>query len=250
MSRDTRMPAAPGPGNAEIAVRALREGAGEFLPASLGVGAWGLVTGVAMVQSGLPLWAAVTMSLVVFAGTAQLAALPLIVAGAPLWLVTLTALVVNLRFIIYSAALRETLQHLPARRRYLLGYLVGDVPTAIYLQRARHSPGWPGLGDYLLGLSGANAVVWHMSSLAGILAASALPRAWGLEFAGSLALLALLVPACRARPGIAGAIVAGAVAVVGRGWPLRTGVLAGRAAGIGAAVVVQSALAVRRVAGR
>ena len=239
----------PIPTEPEFAVRALREGAAEFMPAAPGVGAWGLVTGVAMVQSGLPLWAAVALSLLAFAGTAQLAVLPLMIAGAPLWLVTSTALVVNLRFIIYSAALRESLQHLPARRRFLLGYLVGDVPTAIYLQRLRHSPGWPGMGDYLLGLSGTNALLWHVSSLIGIFAASLLPRAWGLEFAGTLALLALLVPACRAQPGLAGAIVAAAIAVLGRGWPLRLGVLAGMAGGIGAAFLAQLLLGARRAAG-
>jgi predicted branched-subunit amino acid permease len=248
VSTDTPERALPATTDAALATRALREGAGEFMPAALGVGAWGLVTGVAMVQSGLPLWAALAMSLIVFAGSAQLAALPLIIAGAPLWLVTLTALVVNLRFIIYSAALRQSLQHLPAGRRVLLGYLVGDVPTAIYLQRLRHAPGWPGSGDYLLGLSAANALVWHVSSLIGIFAASSLPRDWGLEFAGSLAVLALLVPACRTRPGLAGAVVAGTVAVLGHGWPLRTGVLAGMAAGIGAAFIVQSSLGARRAA--
>lgn len=202
-----------------------------------------------MVQSGLPLWAALGMSLLAFAGSAQLAALPLIIAGAPLWLVTLTALVVNLRFIIYSAAVRESLQQLPARRRFLLGYLIGDVPTVLYLQRLRHAPQWPGRGDYLLGLSAANGIVWHLSSLIGIFTAALLPREWGLEFAGSLAVLALLVPACTTRPGLAGAVVAGVVAVLGRGWPLRTGVLAGMVAGIGAAFLVQSARAAPPAAG-
>ena len=249
MSTETPARAAPNPCDTALAARARREGAAEFLPAALGVGAWGLVTGVAMVQSGLPVWAAVSMSLIVFAGSAQLAALPLIIAGAPLWLVTLTALVVNMRFVIYSAAVRESLQHLPAGRRIVLGYLIGDVPTAFYLQRLRRSHGWAGQGDYLLGLSGTNALVWHASSLVGIFAASLLPREWGLEFAGSLAVLALLVPACRSRPGLAGAIVAGAVAVIGRGWPMRMGVLAGMTVGIGAAFLVQSAFPPSRVAG-
>lgn len=50
---------------------------------ALGIGAWGLVTGVAMVQSGLSVPLALFMSLLVFAGSAQLTALPLLVAGAP-----------------------------------------------------------------------------------------------------------------------------------------------------------------------
>ena len=40
---------------------------------SLGVAAWGLVTGVAMVKSGLSVPLALLMNLVVYAGSAQLA---------------------------------------------------------------------------------------------------------------------------------------------------------------------------------
>lgn len=49
----------------------------------------GIVTGVAMVRSGLGVWLPVLMSLVVvvFAGSAQLASLPLIATGAPMWVV-------------------------------------------------------------------------------------------------------------------------------------------------------------------
>ena len=67
-----------------------------------GIFAWGLVTGVAMAGSGMGLVLAVAMSLLVFSGTAQLATMPLIVAGAPLWVVWLTALCVNLRFVVFS----------------------------------------------------------------------------------------------------------------------------------------------------
>ena len=68
-----------------------------------GLAAWGLVTGVAMVRSGLDPWLALLMSLTVYAGSSQLASLPLIAAGAPIWVVLLTGFVVNLRFVIYSA---------------------------------------------------------------------------------------------------------------------------------------------------
>ena len=65
---------------------------------SLGIAAWGLVTGVAMVKSGLTLAQCLAMTLLVFAGSAQLASLPLIAAGAPLWVLLGTAFCVNLRF--------------------------------------------------------------------------------------------------------------------------------------------------------
>src|SRR6185436_15936851 len=67
----------------------LRQGVRAALPAAPGVVAWGLVTGVAMVKSGLAVPWAIAISLLVYAGSAQLATLPLIVAGQPFWIVAL-----------------------------------------------------------------------------------------------------------------------------------------------------------------
>src|SRR5690606_23046549 len=74
-------------------------------PALVATSTWGLVTGVAMVKSGLTESAALTMTLLVYAGSAQLTALPLIATGAPLWLIFAAGFIVNLRFVIFGAAL-------------------------------------------------------------------------------------------------------------------------------------------------
>ena len=50
---------------------------------SLGIAAWGMVTGVAMVKSGMSVSLAIFMSLLVYAGSAQLAVIPLLATGAP-----------------------------------------------------------------------------------------------------------------------------------------------------------------------
>ena len=94
-----------------------RRGFSDMVAPSLGIAAWGLVTGVAMVKSGLSVPAAVAMTVLVYAGSAQLAALPLIVAGAPLWVLWATAFCVNLRFVIYSAHWRRYFGHLPRWHR-------------------------------------------------------------------------------------------------------------------------------------
>ena len=67
------------------------------------------------------------MTLLVFSGTVQLASLPLIAADAPLWVVMLTAVVVNLRFMIFSAGLH------PFFRRFSIG-----APVAAQLLHGRH----------------------------------------------------------------------------------------------------------------
>ena len=90
-----------------------RQGLRDIVGPSLGISAWALVTGVAMIKSGLSVPLAVLMSLTVYAGSAQFSALPLIAAGAPLWVFWATAFCMNLRFVIFSAHWRKYFGHLP-----------------------------------------------------------------------------------------------------------------------------------------
>ena len=57
--------------------------------------------------------------------------------------------------------------------------------------------------------------MWQVTSIVGIVAATAVPSEWGLQFAGTLALLALAIPLCLEWPGLAGAAVAAPIAVRG-----------------------------------
>src|SRR5437879_12126576 len=71
-------------------ISALREGALDSAALLVGIVPWGVVAGVAMVSAGLTQAQAVAMSVLVFAGTAQLAVLPLLIAKAPLWVMIAT----------------------------------------------------------------------------------------------------------------------------------------------------------------
>ena len=72
-----------------------RLGVSDMFGTGVGVGAWGLVTGVAMVKSGMSVPLALIMSLLVYAGSAQLAVIPLLATGGPMWVVWLTAACVS-----------------------------------------------------------------------------------------------------------------------------------------------------------
>ena len=61
-----------------------RQGALDSMTVAPGIAAWGLMTGVAMMNSGMSMAEALLMSLTVFAGSSQLAAIPLLSAGAPM----------------------------------------------------------------------------------------------------------------------------------------------------------------------
>ena len=219
---------------------AFLRGVRELLPAGPGVFAWGLVTGVAMVKSGLTVAQATGLSLMAYAGSAQLAALPLIASAAPLWVVAFTALIVNLRFVVYSAFTRGSFAHLPAGRRAALGYLVGDVMFVRYVALLTNHPEYPQRVAYYLGGASANWVVWQVASLLGIFGADVIPTDWGLELAGTLALVALVVPLCARVPALAGVAVAALVAVAARDLPLRLGLLLAVFAGMAAALAIES----------
>jgi predicted branched-subunit amino acid permease len=217
---------------------AFKSGFGDMLGAALGVLAWGLVTGVAMVKSGLPVVPSVIISLTAYAGSAQLATLPLVLAGASWWLILLTAVVVNLRFLVYAASLAQIFSRARPWHRFLLGYFNGDVTFVRLLTHLERKPGDPNRIAFYWGAVCANWLAWQIGSLAGIFAADAIPATWGLELAGILVLVAVAAPALRARPALLGAIVAGAVAYLARGLPLRLGVMVGLVAGIGAAMLI------------
>jgi len=216
------------------------------LPAAPGIVAWGLVTGVAMVKSGLAVHWALLISLLVYAGSAQLATLPLIAAGQQFWIVGLAAFVTNLRFVIYSASLRRWFEAFSLRRRAVLGYFTGDFTFAMFMERARREGDFPHRDAWFLGACGFNWLVWQVTSIVGILAATAIPSEWGLQFAGTLALLALAIPLCLEWPGLAGAAVAAPIALIARGLPFGLGLFAGIVAGICAAVAVDALLARRK----
>jgi len=213
-------------------VSVLREGAAASVPLLVGMVPWGIVAGVAMVAAGLTQAQAVAMSVLVFAGSAQIAVLPLLLVKAPLWVMIATTLVVNLRYVIYSAVLAPHFQHLSRPWRALLSYITVDGVFALFA--GRFPPGdpnphkhWYFLGGSLLMWSG-----WQASTCVGVFAGGLIPKGWSLEFASTLGLIALVMPLIHDRAVVWGAFAAGGVALLAVRLPFNLGLLAAIAAGI------------------
>ncbi len=220
---------------------AFRGGQRAVIPSLFGAGAWGLVSGVAMVKGGLAVPWAIMMSLLVYAASAQLAALPLIVAGAPLWVIVATGLVTNLRFVIYSAAIRPYFTDQPLRKRAALGFFMTDFTFALFMRYAQEGKLPERDRDaWFAGVCSNNWMTWQVSAITGIVAASYVPTDWGLEFTGTLALVALVGPSLVTRPALLGAIVAAAVALAAYHMPYKLGLFCGAIAGIVAATLTDS----------
>jgi predicted branched-subunit amino acid permease len=209
-----------------------RRGLSEMLAPSLGIAAWGLVTGVAMVKSGLSVPAAAAMTILVNAGGAQLAALPLLFAAAPLWVLWATAFCVNLRFVIYSAHWRTYFGHLPRWRRLVLTYFAGDLNYVLFVSRFREPIPQAEQLPYFWGGAIWNWASWQAASLLGIVIADSVPMGWGLAFAGVLALLGVTYSLLSDTKAWTAAGVAACAAVAAFGLPLKLNVIAAIAAGV------------------
>jgi predicted branched-subunit amino acid permease len=209
-----------------------RRGLREMVAPSLGMAAWALVTGVAMINSGMSLPLAVLMTIFVYAGSAQLAALPLLVAGAPLWVIWATAVCVNLRFVIYSAHWHKYFGHLPRWQRLTLGYFAVDLNYVFFVRRFPDPRPAPEQLPYLWGGIVWNWISWQSASLVGIFVADRVPTEWGLGFAGVLALLGVTYSLLSGTKTWIAAGAAAVAAVAAFAVPLKLNIVVGIAAGV------------------
>lgn len=223
-------------------------GGREMVGVALGIGAWGLVTGMAMVKGGLEPWAAVLMSVTVFAGTAQLAVAPLMASGAPVWVVWATALCLNLRFVIFSTQWRPYLRDLPFKRRALMSYFTADLNYVLFMRRFPEPKPAPEQIPYFWGGVLVNAGSWHVMSLLGITLGHHIPAEWGLGFAGTVALLAMTYSMLADRATWLPALVAGAAAVAAYALPLKLNMLVAIAAAVAVGTIIDHARPPREAA--
>ncbi|MBK9684429.1 MAG: AzlC family ABC transporter permease [Betaproteobacteria bacterium] len=199
---------------------------------AIGIGAWGLITGVAMGNSGLGVPLMMFMSLLVFAGSAQLAVLPLLTSGAPLWVVWATALCVNLRFVIFSASWRPYLTGQPLGVRLRVAYFAADLNYVLFLRRFPEPSPAPEQLPYFWGGVAMNWTAWQVPSIVGIVLAGSVPVHWGFGFAGTLALMGLALALLTDRAtGVAG-LVAGCAAVAAYALPLKLNIVVAIAAAV------------------
>ena len=220
------------------------QGAKDFLGIALGVMAWGLVAGVVTVQSGIGVGLAILLQLTLFAGTAQLAVLPLLVTGAPLWVVWATALCVNLRFVFLSAAWRPYFVDLPFGQRLRAAYFSADVNNVVFMRRYPE-PGPPQeMLPYFWGGAIVNWLSWNVPALVGIALAERVPLHWGIGFAGVAALLALTCSLIGDRATWVAAAVAGLASVAAYALPLKLNIVVAIVAAIAAGLLAQPRAAI------
>jgi 4-azaleucine resistance transporter AzlC len=211
----------------------------DLAPLLVGVAPFGLIYGVLARASGIPALAAMAMSSIVFAGSAQFLLAQLFAGGAPALVLIASVALVNLRHALYSASAAPHLAHLPRRWKLALAYLLTDEAYAVAILRLERGRPSANRHWYVLGGGLTLWSCWQLSTAVGILVGTQLPSALPLEFALPLTFIAIVVPMIRSRAALAVAAAAAAAALACAGWPYKLGMMAASLAGIGAGAVAR-----------
>lgn len=203
-----------------------------MLPAAVALVPFGIVCGVGAAAAGASLAGAIGLSAIVFSGAAQILAVQLLAAGAPVAVIVLTCFVAGLRFVIYSAAMAPYLRPLPAHWQKTLAFLLTDQAFAVAVRRFDAGGDSRAAGRHFLGSGFALWLVWQLTNLVGYFAGNLIPAAWSLDFAVPLCFIALVAPHLRSAPTIVAAIVAGVGVLALAALPMKLNLIVAGVAGI------------------
>ena len=184
-----------------------------------------VVCGVASVNAGLSTGAALAMPALVFGGSAQAVVMQFIQSSASLWMAVLLGCVINLRMLVYSAALAPRLRGLSTVRRMAAAFFLVDITFAFIQKRADTHPHDKHLMAYYAGLSSMIWPFWVLFCAVGIFAGSVIPAAWQLDFTIPLSFIAICASAIRSVPTGASAVVGGIASLLLFDLPLKLGLI-------------------------
>ena len=202
------------------------------LPILIGVLPFGMIYGVTALGAGIPAPLAQAMSCIVFAGSAQFVIAQLIAAGTPSPVVILTACIVNIRHLLYSASVSSFTRQLHPLWKWLLAYLLTDEAYAVTISHYQQPGDDTQKQWYFFGAGLALWTTWQLSTAAGIFLGGQIPTSWSLDFASILTFIALVVPTLRDHASTTVALVAALTALLVIALPLKLGIVVAALIGI------------------
>ena len=195
--------------------RGFRDG----LPFLLVVAPFAMLFGVVGTEAGLSIAQVMGFTIVVVAGAAQFTALQLMMENTATVIVLATALVVNLRMAMYSAALAPHLGAAPLWQRILLAYFNVDQTYALGQAEYERDPAQSlhRKVAYFLGVAAPLCPLWYLFTYVGAVAGTAIPPEYALDFAVPITFLALIAPALKTLAHVTAALTSILVAL-GLAW--------------------------------
>jgi predicted branched-subunit amino acid permease len=216
-----------------------RQGARDMTPMAMGVAPFGIAVGAFIGASSVDPWAGLASAPLILAGAAQLATLQMLDAGSSPAVIIVSALLINLRLLLYSTSLAPWFRSAPLRTRLALAVAVIDQTHFVCVPRFE-------VGDlehrhrvaYYTGAAACLIGTWLGSQTLAVALGAGLPDAARLDMAAPLALVGLLAKSVADRASLIAAAVAVGVASVGAGLPLHSATLVATVVAIAVAVAV------------
>ncbi|TDP00014.1 AzlC family ABC transporter permease [Marinomonas balearica] len=212
----------------------IKKGVVASIPMIVGGMPFGLLFGSLVAANDLPIWLALIMSSMVFAGSAQFVAIGLIALGAPIWVIVLTTFIVNLRHLLYSADMVKYVKHLPLKTRLIMGFgLIDETYAAVrplYEQDGFKEHGHKAyFGSFF-----SFYLMWNVTTLVGVVAGELIPGMsdWGLEFAMVATFIGIISPYLTSFPYFFAFAGAGVTSVVLNGLPNQLGLIVAAIVGV------------------
>lgn len=214
-------------------------GAKDVAPILIGVIPFALIAGVVAVEAGLSIGQSLLLNWGVFAGAAQLAALQLLGEDAAFITIIITVLIVNLRFMMFSASLAPHFRELKFSTKAIVAQLLVDQAYLLSILRFEDKPQNPHKVWYYLGTALPMWVIWLSFTATGIFVGAQVPPEWSLDFTIPLMFIAVGVPAIKGKANTAAAIAASTAAVITVFMPNGFGFLIAALTGIGVGMLVE-----------
>ncbi len=174
----------------------LAEGLRRALPIVLGYTPVGFAFGVLAVKNNIPPSLAVAMSVLMFSGSGQFVFAGMWGAGASTLSIMAAVFIVNLRYLLQSAAESPWLAGLPRFQRFLLGLGLTDETLAVHV--TAFQSGWKCNLTTLFVCNQTTQIAWVGGSAIGAFCGELVTdvKPLGLDYALTAMFLALLVPQC------------------------------------------------------
>lgn len=216
-------------------MKPFRQGFKSMLPIVPGILPFGAVMGTVSADAGLSFFQTVGMNVIVFAGASQVAAVDLMKHQAAVWVVVATGLIINLRFLLYSAALSPVVNQENFLTKFISAFCLTDQSYAVMSAQQDKFKTNAEAVEYYLGSCLCMVMAWHSSVIAGYIFGNFAPNSISLDYAIPLSFVALVLPTFKNRNYIIVAIFSSLVSLLFHNLPYRVGLMATALLGIGLA---------------
>ncbi len=222
--------------------QAFRHGMVQALPFLIVIIPFAVLFGVVALEAGLDVAQTMGFSVLVLAGASQFTAVQLLSDNAPVVIVILSGLAVNLRMAMYSASLVPWLRDARPGQKAWVAYTLIDQSYALSIQ---HYERHPRLNvrqrlAYFFGASTMLCIPWMIATWAGATLGQAIPDDIALDFALPITFLAMIAPMLRTTAHLVACFVAIVMALIFAGLPSGLGLMVAAPIGMAAGAIVEA----------